>query len=70
MRLVKIIVAFHREPVQSIEALSKLTGYSRRTVRRDLYAFEQEGVCDRLRKDHKLFWKLSDTLGQTTESAS
>lgn len=69
-RLVKIVVAFHREQVQSLEALSKLTGYSQRTVRRDLQAMEDEGVCDRLFMDHKLFWKLSDTIGQTTNSDS
>jgi predicted DNA-binding transcriptional regulator YafY len=64
-RLVRILIAFQRDELQSLEALSNLTGYSTRTVRRDLEAFEHEGICTRSKVDGKLFWKLRDTLGHT-----
>ena len=70
IRLVRILIAFQREELQSLEALSNLTGYSTRTVRRDLEAMEHEGICNRTRVGGKLFWKLGDTLGQTVDSAS
>ena len=70
IRLVKILVALQRDELQSLEALSKLTGYSTRTVRRDLEAFEHEGICIRSKVDGKLFWKLRDTIGPSANSGS
>lgn len=70
IRLVRILVAFQRDELQSLEALSKLTGYSTRTVRRDLEAMEHEGICVRQRVDGKLFWKLGDTIGHAAKTAS
>jgi DeoR/GlpR family transcriptional regulator of sugar metabolism len=69
-RLVKVIYAFQVEPTQSLNALSQLTGYSTRTIRRDLYAMETEGICSRSKVGGKLFWKLRDTLGHTANSGS
>jgi predicted DNA-binding transcriptional regulator YafY len=70
IRLVRILVAFQRDQLQSLEALSKLTGYSTRTIRRDLEVFEHEGICIRSKVDGKLFWKLRDTLSHTVISGS
>lgn len=70
IRLVRILIAFQRDKLQSLEALSKLTGYSTRTVRRDLEAFEHEGICTRSKVGGKLFWKLRDTLSPTANSGS
>jgi len=66
-RLVKILVAFRSEELQSLEKLATLTGYSKRTIRRDLTAMESEGVCVRY---SELFWKSSDTLGQNSKPDS
>ena len=65
IRLVRILVAFQSYEMQSLEALSELTGYSTRTVRRDLEAFEHEGICTGSKVGGKLFWKLCDTIGHT-----
>ena len=69
-RLVKVIYAFQVEPAQSLDALSQLTGYSTRTIRRDLEAKELEGICMRSKVGGKLFWKLRDTLSHTANSGS
>jgi DeoR/GlpR family transcriptional regulator of sugar metabolism len=69
-RLVKIISEFHSQPIQTLHGLTILTGYHHRTIRRDLEAMEQAGVCERKKENGKLFWKLRDTLGHNSNSGS
>jgi len=66
-RLVKILIAFRTDELQSLERLATLTGYSKRTIRRDLTAMESEGVC--VRHD-ELFWKSVGTFGHVSKPDS
>lgn len=70
IRLVRIISEFHSQPIQTLHGLTIITGYHHRTIRRDLEAMEEVGVCERKKENGKLFWKLCDKEGHTGKSAS